>query len=399
MELFDFAREYLTDQNEAMKKLITQFLNLVMEFELEQQTGTCRYERSANRTAHRNGKRDRTLKTKYGDLVLDKPEIREKAFQTIIFDRYSRVERALENAIVESYIQGVSTRRIRSIVESLGIEGISADTVSRMAHELDQGVKEFLERPIDVPIVYLNVDAVYLKVRNHGRYVSKAVLIIAGIRVDGYREILGLKVTDSEDEAFWRALFEELKERGLTGVQMVISDGHKGIQAAVLEAFPGASWQMCLVHYLRAIMRNIPVKSQDTFRLSLKSVLFENKGDLLEISEDLHYQGYYKAVGTIERFLPDIQNYQHFPKEHWKKIRTTNLMERVNKEIKRRARVIGAFPSDDSLVRLVGSIIMDINEEWVTGKRYLSIDAGFSEYCQRQSSGLSINPVEITEHV
>lgn len=399
MELLDFAREYLTDQNEAMKKLLTLFLNLVMEYELEQQTGSLRYERSDNRTGHRNGKRPRTLKTKYGDIVLDKPGIREKPFQTILFDRYSRVERALENAIVESYIQGVSTRRIRSIVESLGIEGISGDTVSRMAHELDQSVREFLDRPIEVPIVYLNVDAVYLKVRDHGRYVSKAVLIIAGIRIDGYREILGLKVADREDEAFWRVLFEELKERGLKGVQMVTSDGHKGIQAAVLEAFPGASWQMCLVHYLRAIMRNIPIKSQEIFRPFLKAVLFENKGDLLEISEDLHYRGYHKAVGTIERFLPDIQNYQHFPKEHWRKIRTTNLMERMNKEIKRRTRVIGAFPSDDSLIRLIGSIMMDINEEWITGKRYLVIESCFTEDSQVHKPDVSSQLFEIPEIV
>lgn len=202
MDILDFAREYLTDQNDGMKKLITLFLNLVMEYELEQQTGSSRYERTDNRTAHRNGKRSRSLKTKYGDILLDKPEIRKNLFVTMVFDKYSRVERSLEAAIVESYLQGVSTRRVRSIVESLGITGISSDTVSRMAHGLDQGVQEFLTRPIEDPVVYLIVDAVYLKVRNHGRYISKAVLITAGIREDGYREILGLKVADREDEPF-----------------------------------------------------------------------------------------------------------------------------------------------------------------------------------------------------
>ena len=394
MDLLDFVSEYLIDQDEAFKKLITFFLNLVMECELEEQTGTSRYKRSETRMAHRNGKRSRTLKTRHGDIILNKPEIREKPFHTVVFDQYSRVERALENTIVESYIQGVSTRKVKSIVETLGIKGISADTVSRMAHALNQEVREFFERPIEEPIVYLNVDAVYLKVRNHGRYVSKAVLLIAGIRSDGYREILGLKVADREDEAFWRALFEELKDRGLRGVQMVTSDGHKGIQAAVLEAFPGASWQMCLVHFLRAIMRNIPVKSQDNFRPSLTAALFKNEGDLNEISEDLHYHGYYKAVGTIERFSSDIWNYQHFPKEHWRRISTTNMMERVNKEIKRRSRVIGAFPSDDSLVRLIGSILMDMNEEWITGKRYLSIDPYLIESIQDEKTGENLIPVE-----
>ncbi|WP_319580207.1 IS256 family transposase [uncultured Methanospirillum sp.] len=392
MDLLDFIEEYLADQDEAMKKLITFFLNLVMEFELEQQTGTSRYERSENRTAHRNGKRSRTLKTRHGDIILDKPDLREKPFQTVVFDRYSRVERALENTIVESYIQGVSTRKVKTIIETLGIEGISADTISRMAQELDQAVKEFLERPIEMPIIYLNVDAVYLKVRSHGRFVSKAVLLIAGVREDGYRELIGLKVADREDEAFWRSLFDELKERGLRGVQMVTSDGHKGIQAAVLESFPGTCWQMCLVHFLRAIMRNIPVRSQDIFRPFLKAALFENNGDLNEISEDLHYHGYNKAVRTIERFYPDINNYQAFPKEHWKKIRTTNLMERVNKEIKRRARVVGAFPSEDSLIRLIGSILMDMNEEWITGKRYLSIDPYVVESVQVEKTNVSLQP-------
>jgi len=395
MNILDFVRDYLTDQDEAMKKLLTFFLNLVMEYELDQQTGASRYEHSETRTAYRNGKRSRTLKTRHGDIIIEKPDLREKPFQTVVFDRYSRVERAIENTIVESYVQGVSTRKVRSIVECLGIDGISADTVSRMAHDLDQGVREFLERPIELPIVYLNVDAVYLKIRNHGRYVSKAVLLIAGVRSDGYREFLGLKLADSEDESFWRALFEELKERGLTGVQMVTSDGHKGIQAAVLEAFPGASWQMCLVHFMRAILRNIPVKSQNDFRLSLKTALFENNGDLEDICEDLHYHGYHKAVDTIERFSTDIHNYRVFPEKHWKKISTTNMMERVNKEIKRRSRVVGAFPSDSSLVRLIGSILMDMDEEWTTGKRYLSFDPYILELNQDKKTEENLLQTEV----
>ena len=399
MDVLDLIRDYVIDQEDTMKKLITFFLNLVMEHEAEQQIGATRYERSDKRKAHRNGKRSRCLKTKYGDIVLDKPDLREKPFETVVFDRYSRVERSLENVIVESYIQGVSTRRIRSVVEALGIKGISADTVSRMAQDLDQEVKAFLNRPIEDSIPYLIVDAVYLKVRDHGRYVSKAILIIAGVRNDGYREILGLKVADQEDEGFWRALFEELKDRGLTGVKLVTSDGHKGIQKAVLEGFPGASWQMCMVHYLRAIMRNVPVKSQENYHPYLKAALFENNGDLMEIAEDLHYNGYRKASETIERFLPDIRNYQAFPKQHWKRIRTTNLMERVNKEIKRRSRVVGAFPSEDSLIRLIGSIIMDINEDWVTGIRYLVMDPYFTEACHGENRKVVSHLVESSGEV
>jgi len=399
MDVLDLVRDYFIDQDDAMKKLITFFLNLVMESEAEEQAGASRYERSENRTAHRNGKRSRTLKTKLGDIILDNPDLREKPFETAIFDRYSRVERALENAIIESYIQGVSTRRVSSIVEALGVKGISADTVSRMASGLDQEVIAFLKRPIEDSFPYLIIDAVYLKTRNNGRYVSKAVLIIAGVRSDGYREILGLSVADQENEEFWRALFEDLKDRGLTGVQLVISDGHKGIQKAVQEGFPGVSWQMCLVHYLRAIMRNIPIKSQTIYRPYLNEALFGDNRDLMEIAEDLHYNGYRKAAETIERFLPDIRNYQTFPKQHWKRIRTTNLMERVNKEIKRRSKVVGAFPTEDSLIRLIGSIIMDINEDWITGIRYLIMDPYFIETSQDEKGKLASSLIESSSEV
>lgn len=373
MDMLDLIEEFLVDKDEAMRKLLTFFMNLVLEFEAEQQTGVSRYQRSESRTAFRNGKRTRGLKTRYGDIELEKPELRGKIFQTTVFDRYSRVERALECAIIESYIQGVSTRRIRSVVEALGVKGISADTVSRMSRSLDEEVQKFLCRPIELPIPYLIIDAVYLKTRDECRYVSKAVLIISGVRSDGIREILGMSVATSENEQYWRSLFEELKERGLTGVQLVISDGHLGIQKAVLEGFPNSSWQMCLVHFQRAIMRSIPQKYQEYFQKMLSSALFEDPGDLQEVTELLLEKGYLNAVSTIERFLPDIRNYRSFPVEHWKRIRTTNMMERVNKEIKRRYRVIGSFPNQNSLIRLVGSILMDINEEWVTGNKYLDM--------------------------
>lgn len=174
---------------------------------------------------------------------------------------------------------------------------------------------------------------------------------------------MSVKVADREDEGFWRALFEELKDRGISGVKLVISDGHKGIQKAVRESFLGSSWQMCLIHYLRAIMRYIPVKAKNGFSQSLTAAIFESEGDIMDVAEDLHYCGYIMAADTIERFLPDINNYRAFPEKHWKKIRPTNLVERVNKEIKRRTRVVGAFSSDDFLIRLIGSILMNINEE------------------------------------
>ena len=208
MEIEDFIRDYICDADEGLKALVTFFLNLVMQYEAEQQAGVGRYQRSPTRTAVRNGSKPRSLLTKLGKLILQKPQFRDKPFETVIFERYSRVEQALINTILESYVQGVSTRKIRQIMDQLGLEGVSAETVSNMGKALDEKVHEFLTRPIEQSIVYLIVDAVYVKVRYKSRYVNNAVLIIAGIREDGYREILGVRVTDSENEGFWLSLFE-----------------------------------------------------------------------------------------------------------------------------------------------------------------------------------------------
>jgi transposase-like protein len=258
-------------------------------------------------------------------------------------------------------------------MEAFGIEDISADTVSRISKELDEKVEEFLNRPIEQPIIYLIVDAVYVKVRCHGRYVNQAVLLIAGVREDGIREILGVRIADGEDEGFGLSLFEDLKSRGLRGVQLVTSDGHKGIQKAVKVAFLGASWQMCTVHYSRAILRNVPRKFQKKVSELLKSALNGNEEELSGIAVELEQMGYCKAADTVELFMLDVANYRSFPKEHWRRIRTTNMVERVNAEIKRRTKVVGAFPSQSSLLRLVVSILIDINEDWITGYRYLNM--------------------------
>jgi putative transposase len=283
------------------------------------------------------------------------------------------VEKALINAIVESYLQGVSTRRVQDIVSRLGIEELSASSVSRIARELDEKVEEFLRRPIEHPISYLFVDASYFKVRANSRYVTKAFLIVVGIRDDGYREILGARIADGEDELFWSGLFQDLKDRGLSGVQLVISDGHKGIQKAVEKSFLGASWQMCHVHLVRAVLRNVAKKYHKEIAGKLK-VALEDENKIQELIQELESRGYSKAADTIERFRFSLWNYKSFPVSHQRRIRTTNGLERINKELKRRTRVVGAFPSEQSFMRLGVSILIDINEEWMTAKKYLTID-------------------------
>ena len=369
----ELLEDYFIDQEDGLKKLLTWFLNLVMQFEAMEQINAEPYERVESRKAHRNGYKDRSLKTRLGELKLKKPQFREIPFETKVFDRYSRVEKALINAVIESYLQGVSTRRVQDIVSRLGIENFSASSVSRISRELDEKVEEFLKRPIERPIEYLFVDASYFKVRTESRYVNKAFLIVTGIRDDGYREILGARIADGEDELFWSGLFQDLKDRGLSGVKLVISDGHKGIQKAVEKSFLGASWQMCHVHLVRAVLRNVAKKYHKEIADKIKIAL-EDETKMQELIRELESRGYSKAANTLEHFQFSLWNYRSFPSSHHRRIRTTNGLERINKELKRRTRVVGAFPSDKSFMRLGVSILIDINEEWMTTKKYLTMD-------------------------
>jgi putative transposase len=368
-----FLEDYIIDQEDGLKKLLTWFLNLVMQLEAVQQADAEPYQRVESRKAHRNGYKERSLKTRVGELRLKKPQFREISFETKVFDRFSRVEKALVNAVLESYLQGVSTRRIQDIVSRFGIENLSASSVSRISKELDEKVEEFLKKPIERPIPYLYVDASYFKVRTESRYVTKAFMIVAGVRDNGYREILGARIADSEDELFWSGLFQDLADRGLSGVKLVISDGHKGIQKAVEKSFLGASWQMCHVHFSRAVLRNVAKKYHKEIADKIKIAL-EDEIKMQDLAKELRERGYAKSADTIDRFRFSLWNYRAFPRGHWRRIRTTNGLERINKELKRRTRVVGAFPSESSFMRLGVSILIDINEEWLTAKKYLSMD-------------------------
>ncbi|MFA6364561.1 IS256 family transposase [Methanoregula sp.] len=372
MDLRDIVLNYLTDNEKGMQQLITWFLNDVMNEEVAQQAGVPRYARSSSRRAHRNGYRSRSLKTRFGELSLQKPQLWEIPFETKVFERYSRTEKAFVNAIIESYLQSVSTRNVEKVVSHLGINQLSASYVSKVGRELDTKVQEFMEKRLDSYYPYLFVDASYFKVRDETRYVNKALLVIVGIRTDGHREVLSARVADAEHELTWEGMFSDLKEHGLTKVDLIISDGHTGIQSAAGRMFPGSSWQMCHVHFIRAVLRKVPRKYHKEIAEVLKECLTDS-GKLLDYAAQLDERGFSRAADTIHRFHHGLMNYRSAPPEFWKKIRTTNLLERVNRELKRRSKKIGAFPSDASLLRLAGSILIDINEEWITGSRYLSL--------------------------
>jgi len=364
---------FLKDSKEGKKQLIEWFLNDVMEEEARVQLSSMPYERTEERKGHRNGTRTRKLKTVDGALELKKPQIREFPFQTKVFERYSRVEKALHSVILESYIQGVSTRNVMNVVESLGVENISASYVSALASELDAKVKSFLERSIDRPMKFIYIDATYFKIRENGRYGNKALYVCIGIDSDGRREILSCKLCDSETEMEWESFFDDLKERGLKGIELVISDGHKGIQESVTRSFLGAAWQYCHVHFMRNLMKLIPKKKQSSVMQIVKQAL-ENESLVSEAQDTLVKEGLDKASEMFERWYPSLYNYKAYSESCQKRLRTTNVLERLNLEFKRRTKKIGAFPSEQSLLRLVVTIMMDINEEWITGRRYINME-------------------------
>ena len=373
MSITDLADDYLVDRKECLKKLTTTLLNEVMQQEAENQIQARPYERTGKRKAHRNGTRPRKLKTIHGEIELEKPQIREFPFETTVFDRYSRVEESIRVAVSESYLARVATRKVKKVFSEFGLENVSPSEVSRISKKLDKQVQEFLNRPIVGSIPYLFLDASYFKVRDDGRYVNKALLIVTGIHEDGYREILSAEVAASEDASCWENCFESLKARGLTGVKLVTSDGHKGIQAAVQKEFLGASWQMCNVHFMRAVLKNIPKKDKKEVAYMLKDSL-EDERKMQELAVILDDRGAKKSADTIDSFRFDLWNYKSFPRQHWRRIRTTNGLERINKELKRRSRVSGAYSNDQSLLRVAVCIMMDINEDWITGNRYLSLE-------------------------
>lgn len=354
-----------------MKNLIRDLLNEILEEEACDQVGAGRYERVDRRKAHRNGYKKRGLVTRYGKVELEKPQLREAPFETMLFDKYSRAEKAVVNVISESYLEGVSTRKMKKVLATLGVE-VSKSSVSRISMELDDGVREFLARPLG-STRYLFVDATYLKVRCNGMYVTKPVFIAMGVNNSGYKEILDSRIMDREDEDWWTVFFDDLKKRGLSDVRMVISDGHKGIKKAVEQCFIGASWQLCHVHFRRNVLKTVPVKQRREINELLNEHM-ESAHLLANLAVDLQTRGFDRASTLIEKNLPCLFNYQAFPAHHWLKIRTTNTLENVNSLIKRRTRPIGAFPNNQSVLRVIVNILMDVNDEYVTDKRHIDLE-------------------------
>jgi len=373
-DLEEFVPLLLSNKQEGFRLIGERFLNAVMEKEFEEFIGAGKHERSKERMDYRNGHKERQLKTTLGELNLLRPYARSGRFETKLFENYSRIDKALASIIVEGYLKGISTRKVEGVLGELDIE-LSHATVSNLSHELDELITEFRTSPLRNYYPYLYVDALYLKVFNGSRFVSQAVMVAIGVNEDGYREVLDIDIMYEESYASYLGFFETLKERGITKVDLVISDGHKGIKRAASESFNGSSWQLCSVHFKRNLMKIVPKKS-------LNEVL-DYMGDVLKAKsiDEAHSIGH-GMIATYEEKFPKLAKYLTanlgnmmtflaFPKRHHRKIHSTNLVERFNKEVKRRTKVVGAFPSEGSVLRLLVPLAVDTNAKWMS-KKYVS---------------------------
>jgi transposase-like protein len=366
---------------ELIPELVRQGLQALIEAEAAAALGADRHQRTDQRRGHRNGNRERLLATPSGDIQLRIPRFRAGSFFPTLLEPRRRVDRALWAVVMEAYVSGVSTRKVDELVAALGCEsGISKSEVSRICQGLDVQVQAFLGRPLELcrfPYVYL--DATYLHGRDQARkqVISRAVIVAVGITASGQREVLGIQVGDSEDEAFWTAFLRHLRERGLAGVQLVISDAHAGLKKAITRCFQGCGWQRCRVHFARNLLVKVPKASQDMVAAALRSVFVQQNEPAVEQQWDqvitMLTEKFPAAATLMAEAREDVLAFRSFPAEHWRKIWSTNPLERLNKEIKRRTRVVGIFPNDAAIIRLVGALLLEQQEEWqLEGRRVFS---------------------------
>jgi putative transposase len=352
----------------------------LIEAEAAEKIGAGRWERSEERSTHRNGYRDRTLSTKAGDLALRIPKLRQGSFFPELLEPRRRIDQALYAVVMEAYVNGVSTRAVDDLVGAMGVEtGISKSEVSRICAGLDARVEAFRNRPLGhVAFPYVYLDATYLNVRDDalGQVVSRAVVIATGITANGDREVLGVDIGDSEDETFWTRFLRSLRHRGLSGVRLVISDAHEGLKAAIRKGFQGASWQRCRVHYARNLLAKVPKAHQQMVAAAFRSIFALTDPDEIaarwdEVTDTLDGHGFAKAAASMRTAGVDVLAFRTFPAPHWRKIWSNNPLERLNKEVKRRANVVGIFPNDPAVIRLVGAVLADQHDEWAIARRYL----------------------------
>jgi putative transposase len=351
----------------------------LMELEVEGLTGAGHGERTPDRLTHRNGYRNRSWETRAGTVELRIPKLRQGSYFPGFLEPRRMAEKALTAVIQEAYIQGVSTRSVDDLVKSMGMSGISKSQVSRLCEEIDGKIATFLNRTLEGDWPYLWLDATYVKVRRDGRIISVAVIIAVGVNADGRREVLGIEIGASEAEPFWTGFLRKLARRGLRGVKLVISDAHEGIKAAVAKVLC-ASWQRCRIHFMRNVLAHAGKQGRRVVSAFIGTAFAQDdatsaKAQWRQVTDQLRPK-VPKLAALMDEAETDVLAYMSFPKDHRVKLHSTNPLERVNGEIKRRTEVVGIFPNDEAIVRLVGAILLEQNDEWaVLRARYMTLDS------------------------
>jgi putative transposase len=351
----------------------------VMDAEVSQLIGAERFERSTERKNYRNGYRRREWDTRVGTIELQIPKLRKGSYFPSLLEPRRRAEKALLNVVQEAYVHGVSTRKVDELVESLGIGGISKSEVSRICKELDEVVQAFKSRPLEGEFPYVWLDATFPKVREGGRVQSMAFVVAIGVKSTGEREVLGFDLGTSEDGSFWLTFLRSLVARGLRGVKLAISDAHEGLRAAIETTLVGATWQRCRVHVMRNVLSQVPKSSQAMVSSIVRTIFAqptqESAKEQLAIVVQQLKSRFPKAMDVLQKAEEDVLAYMAFPREHWRQICSTNPLERLNREIRRRIDLVGIFPNRDSAIRLVGTILQEQHDEWSIARRYFSLES------------------------
>ncbi|MGI6373282.1 MAG: IS256 family transposase [Caldicoprobacterales bacterium] len=379
-------------RDEAFSKLLEEIFNQVLLAQSSEQLRAEPYERTEERTAYRNGYRNRELTTRVGTITLRVPRHRNGQFSTELFARYQRSEQALVLAMMEMVINGVSTRKVEQITEELCGKKFSKSTVSALCKNLDPMVEAFRTRPLHCHYPFLMVDAIYVKVRENGRIQSRGLLIAIAVNEEGHREIIGFQLANSESESSWGELFSSLKDRGLKNVDLVTSDDHKGLVNAIRRHFQGTSWQRCQTHFSRNMLDHTPKALQPEVKEELRrlyeSVDLESARKVRDQIIKTYESKAPKATALLDEAFDDITAVLALPLKYRKRLRTTNGVERLNQEIRRRERVIRIFPNSASVIRLMGALLMEHDEKWQTGRKYFDM----ALYYQIQDKELKDSP-------
>jgi transposase-like protein len=381
MDLSTFVGKLLEEQDgDVLREGVRVLAQVLMDTEVTALVGAARHERSEDRTAYRNGSRVRTWDTRVGTVDLAIPKVRPGSYFPSLLQPRRRAEQALLTVVQEAYVHGVSTRKVDDLVKALGLDGISKSEVSRICAELDPVVEAFRTRRLTSEYPYVWLDATYHKVRIDGRVVSQATVVAIGVTLDGERQILGMDVGASEDRGFWTAFLRSLVKRGLAGVRLVISDAHEGLKQAIGTVLNGAAWQRCRVHFMRNLLATVPQAMREPIAAIVRTIFAQpdyatSMAQLHKVADGLRPR-LPQAAALLEDAADDILAHKHFPEEHRRQLHSTNPLERLNKEIKRRSNVIGIFPNVRATIRLVGAILLEQDDEWaVAERRYFSVES------------------------